>query len=183
MHAWVHFQQTNLLLTKHGFLQPVLVSQTHSLLSSPPLNTKWDWCPKAVIQASNWCAFQLSRHLGPDSPTSTVVIRPRESLTATVVSSLKWKEVKKRSITLCLWGVTCLAAWLITWGFYSSPKRDKFLVRLPSMPHQLFPVRGVSILLPTLSRNDGCICKTWKFSTIQNLRIAQLWWMSHTHWN
>lgn len=102
MHAWVHFQQTNLLLTKHGFLQPVLVSQTHSLLSSPPLNTKWDWCPKAVIQASNWCAFQLSRHLGPDSPTSTVVIQPRESLTATVASSLKWKRSEKEEYHVLL---------------------------------------------------------------------------------
>lgn len=77
-------------------MQSVLVSQTHSLQSSPPVNTKWEWCPKAVIQASNWCAFQLSRHLQLDPSTFTMVTRPRESLTTTVASSLKWKQVKKK---------------------------------------------------------------------------------------
>lgn len=70
----------------------------------------------------------------------------------------KWKRGVSRFDRV----VTCLAAWLITWDFYSSPERDIFLVRLPSMPHQLFPVRGVSIFLPTLSRMMFCICETWK---------------------
>ena len=79
-----------LLLTSEGLPQSVLVSQTHSRLSSPPEYTSHGSHPYTTIQASKSWAFQHLSTVDLDSESLIRLMLPLESLTAT--SSPLWEN-------------------------------------------------------------------------------------------
>ena len=84
---WLEIGVAHSLQVETGPPDRVLVSQTHSLQSSPPEKRRWLSWAKHTTHASKSCARQLWITLieapPPPSPQLTMLMAPRESLAAT----------------------------------------------------------------------------------------------------